>query len=792
MKATGDEARSVIAGYHWFTDCGRDMRTSLEGLTPSTGRQVEAGLILRTYPHDVRDGSIGSAMAVRDVRPIRLGTRRLAGHPSSIDPPAGNTPRGVDDRPRNTPESWSIGAGIAARQLSCRAGHNGPAFAQEMSCPKPQREINGKSREAGARDSMKTTHISPRGTNGSSPMLQQECPSCRADASGEWWMIPQKCRLPHGRRRRTRNTIPWRARRCHGRESIPWMRCRWRSGVSSKAAQGWPPSFHRRCRLTSVARTDPVQDIRAVHHGGHMNDIKRLPRSSGILLHVSSLPGDHGIGDLGPAAHEFLEFLERTGQSLWQMLPVGPTGYGSSPYQSPSTFAGNPLFVSLERLAERGWLTHDQLQVDVPFRTDQVEFDRVTAWKHERLALAYEQFAAEKSEDYGEFLRFREEEALWLNDYTLFIALKEEAGGVAWPDWPADLAARDPAALQAARLRLATVINREAFVQFQFARQWTALRQQANARGIRIIGDVPIFVAHDSSDVWAHRELFHLNEEGRPTLVAGVPPDYFSETGQLWGNPLYRWDVLAQHGFEWWIQRLRHAFELFDLVRIDHFRGMEAYWEIPGDAPTAASGRWVTGPGIQLFRVMERALGPLPLIAEDLGLITPEVDALREDLGAPGMRVLQFGFGGDPLSAYHRPHSFPRHAVVYTGTHDNNTTTGWFRSQPGEGTTQSAEEITQERARLLEYLGTDGSDIAWDVLRLAWASVADTALAPLQDVLSLGTKARFNLPGTSEGNWGWRVAREQLTPALEARLRQLTSIYDRQPGCRPSPAGLPE
>jgi 4-alpha-glucanotransferase len=422
---------------------------------------------------------------------------------------------------------------------------------------------------------------------------------------------------------------------------------------------------------------------------------------------------------------------------------------------------------------------------EAPFPTDHVEFDAVAAFRLSRLARAFERFQSSGPAANSNFARFCEAEANWLDDYTLFAALKAEAGGRAWTEWPVDLVRRDPAALAAARDRLAASIECEAFIQFQFALQWDALRAYAHAHHVRIMGDIPIFVAHDSADVWANQRLFQLDSDGRPTFVAGVPPDYFSASGQLWGNPLYRWDTLAEENYAWWIDRFRHALRLLDLVRLDHFRGFEAYWEIPAGAQDARIGRWAPGPGLTLFQAAEQALGPLPLVAEDLGLITAPVDALREAVGAPGMRVLQFAFGTDEKAAEYLPHNYPAHCVVYTGTHDNDTTVGWFHSHAGAGTTRDPADIERERAAVLDYLGTDGHDIAWDMLRLAWRSVADTAIAPLQDVLSLDSAARFNLPGTLAGNWNWRYVAEQLTPDIENRLRILTETYERQPTDRP-------
>lgn len=505
-------------------------------------------------------------------------------------------------------------------------------------------------------------------------------------------------------------------------------------------------------------------------------------RRSGVLLHVSSLPGKHGIGDFGPTAYAFIDFLVRTRQTLWQVLPIGPIGYLGTPYQSPSAFAGNELFVCLRLLAEAGLLDGEDLREGESFPTTKVDYARMPAWRQARLVEAFDRFMA-SSDIAGKrrMAEFREAEAAWLEDYALFVALKQRHGGAAWTSWSADLVHRKPAALKAAATELKDAIDAEVFIQFQFAEQWSALKRYANDRGIHIIGDVPIFVAHDSADVWAHQDLFYLDDRGRSTVVAGVPPDFFSATGQLWGNPLYRWDVMAEHDYEWWIERLRSAFRQFDLVRIDHFRGFESYWEVPGVAETAIDGRWAPGPGITLFRAAERKLGPLPIIAEDLGLITPAVEALRHQLGAPGMKVLQFAFGPDENAKIYLPHNYPHDCVVYTGTHDNDTTLGWFHTQPDDEGRVTAADLTAERQRVLNYLGTDGREIHWDIVRAALGSVADTAIVPLQDVLGLGHEARMNLPGTAEGNWTWRFAPSQITPRIEARLRLLTETYQRAP-----------
>lgn len=499
----------------------------------------------------------------------------------------------------------------------------------------------------------------------------------------------------------------------------------------------------------------------------------QIPRSSGILLHVTSLPSRMGVGNLGPAAYRFVDFLVETGQRWWQMLPIGPTGFGDSPYQSLSSFAGNPLLISLERLADEQLLRpFDDLAVP-PLPAEFVDFRRAGYWSDQLLRVAHRSFSTNGAEasPYGEFC---ESQNWWLDDYALFRALKRNYLEAAWVDWPVDFVRRKPERLAEFREQRHDEIQREKFAQFQFDRQWRALKGYANQRGVRLIGDLPIFAAHDSADVWTRQELFQLDEHGFPTVAAGVPPDYFSPTGQRWGNPLYRWDVHARDGYRWWIQRLRRTLELFDVVRIDHFRGFDSYWEIPSAAPDARRGRWVPGPGAALFRAAEAALGPLPFIAEDLGVITSTVEALRDELGFPGMRVLQFAFGDDPKALDYRPHNYPRHCVAYTGTHDNNTTVGWYRSEPGADTTRTAEQIAREQACARDYLRCDGREIHWDLIRAAWASVADLAIAPLQDVLGLGEDARMNVPGTATGNWRWRFTSKVMTSDVAERLKNLT------------------
>jgi 4-alpha-glucanotransferase len=510
--------------------------------------------------------------------------------------------------------------------------------------------------------------------------------------------------------------------------------------------------------------------------------MSRFPRSSGILCHITCLPGRWGIGDLGEVSYKFVDWLALAGQGLWQVLPLGPPGFGESPYQSFSAFAGNPLLIGIDRLAEEGWLSSSELEAAPRFSAETVDFERVADFRDACLTRAFHEFRkAATSAINAEFDAFRHEQAFWLDDYALFAALKRAHGGRPWYEWDAALARRQQPALKGKAAALAEDLDREAFIQFQFHRQWRDLKDYANARGIQLMGDVPIFIAHDSADVWANRHQYFLDADGQTTVIAGVPPDYFSESGQRWGNPLYRWDVMRSDDYSWWIQRLRHAFQAFDLVRLDHFRGFEAYWEIPAALPTAAGGQWVAGPGAAFFRHLLDKLGDLPIVAEDLGVITPPVEALRDEFEFPGMRVLQFAFGDDPKASDYQPHNYPRNCVAYTGTHDNDTTCGWFDSRAGAGTTRTATQIAEERAFALTYLGSDGHQIQWDMIRLAVASVADTAIVPVQDVLGLGTKARMNLPGSAIGNWRWRFNERAITPEMTEKLAKLTDIYDRTP-----------
>lgn len=502
----------------------------------------------------------------------------------------------------------------------------------------------------------------------------------------------------------------------------------------------------------------------------------RLPRGSGILLHPTSLPGRFGIGDLGPSSDAFIDFLSRAGQRWWQILPVGPTGYGNSPYQSHSSYAGNPLLISPELMVEDGFLLASDLD-DVPrFPDTHVDFDRVAEWKTGIFKRAMATFDPERQD----FRAFEDASRLWLDDYALYMALKEAHGGRAWNDWDPAIAAREPAALREWSGRLAGPIRFQKFMQFLFDRQWRRFRQRCRDVNLGLIGDLPIFVSQDSSDVWARPDLFLLDERGKPTVVAGVPPDYFSEDGQLWGNPLYRWDAHAAEGFAWWASRMKGTTDRVDLVRLDHFRGFEAYWEVPADAPTAASGRWALGPGTAFLDALHQALDGLPIVAEDLGAITAEVEALRDRFDLPGMKILQFAFGNDRMAEKYLPYAYPNHCLVYTGTHDNDTTVGWFSTEDVHST-QSREEIARERAFVRRFVGSD-EPIHWALMRIAISSVADTAVAPMQDALGLGSEARMNVPGRASGNWGWRFTPEQFPDSVTQKLGELTATYGRWNG----------
>lgn len=518
----------------------------------------------------------------------------------------------------------------------------------------------------------------------------------------------------------------------------------------------------------------------------------RFPRSSGVLLHITSLPGDGGVGDLGPGAYRFVDFLENAGQQLWQLLPLGPPAYGNSPYSCYSAFAGNPLLISPSQLVDDGFLPAEALDEFLPSQTSHpssescADFGAVEQSKQRMLAASYDYFQStanttrEKSQ--VALTQFCESQKEWLDDFTLFVALAEKHDALDWTTWPQELARRDAAAMNAARNELKQRINFAQYVQFLFFQQWGALKAYANERNIRMFGDMPIFVAHSSADVWANQELFWLDPSGQATVVAGVPPDYFSETGQRWGNPLYDWNALAKTNYVWWTERFRGAFEAFDLIRIDHFRGFESYWEIPADAPTAVTGQWVKGPGTAVFRAAEQALGELPIVAEDLGLITDEVHELRDALKFPGMRVLQFGYD-NVEEDYHRAEVYPEHSAAYTGTHDNDTVMSWYAGRDQLNPTKEAK-------------GTDASatgapvpaeipvpeipeGMNWVLIGMVFDSASDTAVVPMQDILGLGNEARMNKPGEADGNWTWRCTIDAFNSETAGRLRQITESSNR-------------
>jgi 4-alpha-glucanotransferase len=496
-------------------------------------------------------------------------------------------------------------------------------------------------------------------------------------------------------------------------------------------------------------------------------------RASGVLLHPTSLPGPHGSGDLGAEAHAFARWLHDAGQRWWQMLPVAPLGHGNSPYSAHSAFAGNPLLVSLHRLVEDGLLPARDLR-DVPrFPKGRIDYGAVRAFRERHLRTAFVAFGRH-ARDRAQLEDFCARNAAWLDDFALYTAIKRSRRGKPWTEWEPDLRLRDPAALDRARQMLRADVEEQRFEQFVFDLQWQSLRDECRSLGIGLIGDLPIFVAHDSADVWAHRDLFHLDPQGNPTVVAGVPPDFFSKTGQRWGNPLYEWEAAERTGFAWWLRRFSQTFARFDAVRLDHFIGFARYWEVPASEPTARNGRWRSAPGTKLFE----ALGPAQLIAEDLGEVTDEVTALRDRFGFPGMKLLQFAFGTDPQAATFLPYNYERNSVAYTGTHDNDTTAGWFHEC---GSAQrSPEQCAKERENALAYLGVDdgGRDIHWHLIRAIWSSVANLALVPVQDLLGVGSEARMNFPGTVEGNWEWRL-QALPGPAVRERLRALTQIYGR-------------
>ncbi|HTK94639.1 MAG TPA: 4-alpha-glucanotransferase [Terriglobales bacterium] len=491
-------------------------------------------------------------------------------------------------------------------------------------------------------------------------------------------------------------------------------------------------------------------------------------RASGILLHPTSLPSRGGIGDLGPEAYRFADFLTAARQGLWQVLPLAPCGIGNSPYSGTSAFAGNPLMVSLERLAARGWIARERVAT-LPDRDGNVDYAQVHAAKLPLLREAAANFVHGAGDGArSRFARFQEENAWWLEDFALFDVLRTRNDFRTWREWPRELARREPAALDRARHDFADDIAVAKAIQFAFFEQWAALRAYCRERGIKIVGDVAIFVSYDSADVWTHPELFFLNGDLEPTVVAGVPPDAFSRTGQRWGNPLYRWDALRDTGYDWWVRRLRWSLQTCDIIRLDHFRGFQAYWEIPASEATAVKGRWVPGPCDDLFQKLREQLGDLPFIAEDLGFITPEVHQLRERLRIPGMRVMEFGFG-DPGAHIYLPHRFESNTVVYTGTHDNATIRDWWEHYA----------TPAERDAVKSYLGEDPDGVNWAFIRAAAGSVADLCLIPLGDVLGLGAEGRMNVPSRADGNWAWRFQQKDLATELAAKLATLAVTSDR-------------
>jgi 4-alpha-glucanotransferase len=490
-------------------------------------------------------------------------------------------------------------------------------------------------------------------------------------------------------------------------------------------------------------------------------------RASGILLHPTSLPSPYGIGDLGTSAYQFIDFLAQAGQKLWQVLPLTPTGYGNSPYMSFSALAGNPMLISPDLLKEKGLLLESEL-ADIPdFSTEKVDFEAVIPYKRQLLEKAFQRFQLHED---PEFAKFCETEAFWLDDYALFMALHEENPEIIWCDWEPEIAQRNPDALRVKRRNLASEVLFQQFMQYCFFQQWQALKQYANERHIQIVGDIPIYVSHNSADVWANPQNFQLDPETyQVAQMAGVPPDYFSATGQLWGNPVYNWEYLEETEFAWWIQRFAFLNRHVDLIRIDHFRGFESFWQVPAGETTAINGSWQPAPGSKLFQILEEKLGYLPILAEDLGIITPEVEALRDEFNFPGMRVLLFAFGGGPDN-FHLPHHYVRNSLVYTGTHDNDTAVGWWQRS-------SAHERQLFYRYVVGYAA--GEPINWVLIRLAMAAVSDLAIIPLQDVLGLDNSGRMNVPGIAAGNWGWRYTAESLESQLAEKLLDLTRLYSR-------------
>lgn len=502
-------------------------------------------------------------------------------------------------------------------------------------------------------------------------------------------------------------------------------------------------------------------------------------RGSGLLMHPTSLPGPHGSGDIGAESRRFADFLSSAGQTWWQMLPVGPAGAppGNSPYSSSSSFAGNPYLIDLTALAEQGLLTKQDIAPtrDLARNGNRVDFSIMIPYREQRLRRAFERFDQLRDGRHEAFGAFCAEQFSWLDDYAMFAALKVHFDGAEWTQWDRDVRLRNPEALKRVHRTLASQIRYQKFVQFIFDEQWKPLHQYCNERGVGLVGDIPIFVAHDSADVWARRELFDLDRSGLPRSVSGYPPDAFNVEGQRWGHPHYNWAEHAKQKYAWWVARFAGTFRLFDAMRIDHFLGFSRLWEIPVNSPTAANGKWIKGPGSALFDAVRAALGPMPIIAEDLGLLTPDAAKMRNRLNFPGMRIMEFGFG----SSYHLPHYYSRRCVAYTGTHDNETIVGWFEKLRQSARKKGNSTQAAELARLLSYLNTDGRNVHWAFIHSLMQSVADTVIFPVQDILGLGTKARMNVPGTAEGNWVWRVSPGKLGPELASQLKTLVQTFDR-------------
>lgn len=496
----------------------------------------------------------------------------------------------------------------------------------------------------------------------------------------------------------------------------------------------------------------------------------RFPRSSGTLVHPTSFPSKYGMGDLGHEAYRFINFLTESKQSIWQVLPLGPTGYGNSPYASYSAFAGNQYLISLDLISEKGLLSRDELKRAKLPVTVEADYEGSYKIKDKLFKKAFTRYKESASEsDKKKLADFKKANQYWLDDYTLFMACSIHNKRIPWNQWDRSLAQRKKDALKSAREKFADEIEYLSWLQFEFFGQWHALKSFANSKGIRVIGDIPIFVDHNSSDVWSHPEYFEVDKQGNRKLIAGVPPDYFSETGQLWGNPLYKWDALKKDNFSWWIERFKQMFELYDAIRVDHFRGFDAYWEVSAKEKTAIKGEWVNAPGIELFTTIKKELGELPIIAEDLGVMTPSVEELRDMFNFPGMKILQFAFDSDSTNSF-LPHNYPQNCVTYSGTHDNDTTIGWYNTAPA---------VEQHRAR--EYTRSDGGNVQWELIRLGMLSVADQAIFPLQDYMNLDSSHRMNTPGTVGDNWNWRYTPDMLNNVDLELIKKLVEMSNRAP-----------